>query len=42
MQEELEVEVGPSLVKQNYNLVVAESCTGGLVSHRIYERSWIL
>jgi PncC family amidohydrolase len=35
MQEELEVEVGPSLVKQNYNLVVAESCTGGLVSHRI-------
>jgi PncC family amidohydrolase len=35
MQEELEVEVGLLLVKQNYKLVVAESCTGGLVSHRI-------
>lgn len=35
MQEELEVEIGPLLVKQNYKLVVAESCTGGLVSHRI-------
>ncbi len=35
MQEVLEVEVGPLLVKGNYKLVVAESCTGGLVSHRI-------
>ncbi|MBW6474486.1 MAG: CinA family protein, partial [Anaerolineaceae bacterium] len=35
MQEKLEVEVGPLLVKGNYKLVVAESCTGGLVSHRI-------
>ncbi|MBE0685197.1 MAG: CinA family protein [Anaerolineaceae bacterium] len=35
MQEELEVEVGPLLLKGNYKLVVAESCTGGLVSHRI-------
>ncbi len=35
MQEELEVEVGPLLLKGNYRLVVAESCTGGLVSHRI-------
>jgi len=35
MQEKLEVEIGPLLVKSHYKLVVAESCTGGLVSHRI-------
>ncbi len=35
MQEKLEVEIGSLLVKGNYKLVVAESCTGGLVSHRI-------
>lgn len=35
MQEKLEVEVGSLLHKGNYKLVIAESCTGGLVSHRI-------
>jgi len=35
MQEKLEVEIGPLLLNGNYKLVVAESCTGGLVSHRI-------
>lgn len=35
MQEKLEEDVGPLLLKGNYKLVVAESCTGGLVSHRI-------
>ncbi len=35
MQEKIEVEIGPLLVKSQYKLVVAESCTGGLISHRI-------
>ena len=35
MQENLEVEIGQLMLKGNYKLVVAESCTGGLVSHRI-------
>lgn len=35
MQDELEKEIGPSLVNSNYKLVVAESCTGGLISHRV-------
>jgi PncC family amidohydrolase len=35
MQEELEKEIGRLLVKNNCKLVVAESCTGGLISHRI-------
>lgn len=35
MQETLEVEIGPLLVDGHYKLVVAESCTGGLISHRI-------
>ncbi len=35
MQELLEVEIGPLLVNRHCKLVVAESCTGGLISHRI-------
>ena len=35
MQENLEVEIGQLMLNGNYKLVVAESCTGGLVSHRI-------
>ena len=35
MLENLEVEIGPLLIRNNYKLVVAESCTGGLISHRI-------
>ncbi len=35
MQENLEVEIGKQLISNQYKLVVAESCTGGLISHRI-------
>lgn len=35
MDEVLEVKVGQLLNKFGYKLVVAESCTGGLISHRI-------
>jgi nicotinamide-nucleotide amidase len=33
--EELEVAIGPALLKHQLTLAVAESCTGGLVGHRI-------
>ncbi len=35
MNELLEVMIGPLLNKFGFKLVVAESCTGGLISHRI-------
>ncbi|HSM23775.1 MAG TPA: CinA family protein [Anaerolineaceae bacterium] len=35
MEEYLEVKIGPLLKELDYKLVVAESCTGGLISHRI-------
>jgi PncC family amidohydrolase len=35
MQENLEVDIGAKLLSKGYKLVVAESCTGGLISHRI-------
>ena len=35
MQENFEVEIGKQLISKQYKLVVAESCTGGLISHRI-------
>jgi PncC family amidohydrolase len=35
MQDELEKEIATLLVNSHYKLVVAESCTGGLISHRI-------
>ena len=38
-QEPLEVQVGKLLSAQNLTLAVAESCTGGLVGHRLTEVS---
>lgn len=35
VEEYLEVKIGPLLKELDYKLVVAESCTGGLISHRI-------
>lgn len=35
MEEALEVQVGRWLLKRNMKLVAAESCTGGLIGHRI-------
>lgn len=35
MNLDLEEKIGPLLNKFGYKLVVAESCTGGLISHRI-------
>jgi PncC family amidohydrolase len=35
MEERLEVLVGQQLKRQGYQLLVAESCTGGLISHRL-------
>ncbi len=35
MREDLEEKIGPLLNKFGYKLVVAESCTGGLISDRI-------
>jgi PncC family amidohydrolase len=35
MDEPLEVQVGKLLVQRGLTLAIAESCTGGLVSHRI-------
>lgn len=35
MQTPFEVEIGPLLRAKNLKLVLAESCTGGLVGHRI-------
>jgi len=35
MKEPLEARIGPSLRERGLKLAVAESCTGGLVSHRI-------
>lgn len=35
MHKQLEREIGSLLVAAKYKLVVAESCTGGLISHRI-------
>ena len=35
MQEDLEVQVGPLLQGKGYKLAVAESCTGGLIGHRL-------
>lgn len=35
MEKQLEIQVGELLVQRGFTLAVAESCTGGLVSHRI-------
>jgi PncC family amidohydrolase len=35
MQENLEEKIKPLLSQNDYKLVLAESCTGGLVSHRV-------
>jgi len=36
-QEPLEVQVGKLLIARNLTLALAESCTGGLISHRLTE-----
>ncbi len=35
MQDQLEIEIGKILIEKEIKMVVAESCTGGLISHRI-------
>jgi nicotinamide mononucleotide (NMN) deamidase PncC len=35
LEKELEYTIGALLVQQNKKLMVAESCTGGLIGHRI-------
>ena len=35
MEEQLEITVGHQLRKKNMKLVISESCTGGLIGHRI-------
>ncbi|MDO9085578.1 MAG: CinA family protein [Anaerolineaceae bacterium] len=35
MQENLEEEIKPLISQNNHKLVFAESCTGGLISHRV-------
>jgi PncC family amidohydrolase len=37
MDTPLEVQIGPLLRKAGWKLVTAESCTGGLISHRVTE-----
>ena len=35
LEEPLEAQIGHRLIKKSYKLAVAESCTGGLIGHRI-------
>lgn len=35
MEEPLEAQIGRRLIQKNYKLAVSESCTGGLIGHRI-------
>jgi len=35
LEEPLEAQIGRRLIQKNYKLAVSESCTGGLIGHRI-------
>ena len=35
LEEPLEVQIGSKLIQRSFKLAVAESCTGGLIGHRI-------